>query len=148
MIEVKIVQTAEAIGLPLPAYSTGGAAGMDLRTCHDFTLLPGARTVASTGLIIQIPPGFEGQVRPRSGIAKSHGIGMINSPGTIDCDYRGVVGIILVNHSRETFHAMRGDRVAQIVFAPVVTATLSVVDAESLSSSDRSAGGFGHTGTS
>jgi dUTP pyrophosphatase len=133
-------------GPPLepPRYETEGAAGLDLRADEAFALAPGERRVVPTGLALEIPPGHEGQVRPRSGLAARHGVAMVNAPGTIDSDYRGEVKVILVNLGREPVAFARGDRIAQLVVAPVVRADLEVVD--DLSASGRGAGGFGSTG--
>jgi dUTP diphosphatase len=130
--------------LELPRYETPGAAGLDLRADEAATLAPGERRLVPTGLAIEIPPGYEGQVRPRSGLALRHGIGMVNAPGTIDSDYRGEVGVLLVNHGQAPVAFSRGDRIAQLVVAPVVRAELVVADA--LSDSGRGGGGFGSTG--
>ncbi len=130
--------------LDLPRYETADAAGMDLRADEPFALAPGERRLVPTGLALEIPPGFEGQVRPRSGLAVRHGIALVNAPGTIDADYRGEVGVILVNLGGERFEVKRGERIAQLVVAPVTRATLEVVD--DLGATDRGAGGFGSTG--
>ena len=130
--------------IPLPSYATSGSAGLDLRADVDVELQPGARKLVPTGISIALPPGFEGQVRPRSGLALKHGLTCLNSPGTIDSDYRGEVGVILVNHGQETVKLLRGDRIAQLVVAEVLQAELVVV--EELSSTARGEGGFGHTG--
>lgn len=132
--------------LPLPAYATSGSAGMDLLAAveADVILQPGERKLVSTGLRMAIPEGFEAQVRPRSGLALRHGVSMVNTPGTIDSDYRGVVQVILINHGGEPFVIRRGDRIAQLVIAPVVRADLAEV--ECLPDTARSDGGFGHTG--
>ncbi|MBI5067027.1 MAG: dUTP diphosphatase [Deltaproteobacteria bacterium] len=130
--------------LDLPRYETPGAAGLDLRADEDFALAPGERRLVPTGLSLEIPAGHEGQVRPRSGLAARHGVGLVNAPGTIDSDYRGEVMVILVNHGREPFQARRGDRIAQLVIAPVVQ--VEVRAAEELAASDRGQGGFGSTG--
>lgn len=132
--------------LPLPEYATSGSAGMDLLAAldADIVLQPGERTLVSTGLRMAIPEGFEAQVRPRSGLALRHGVSMVNTPGTIDSDYRGVVQVILINHGGEPFVIRRGDRIAQLVIAPVVRADL--VEVECLPDTARSDGGFGHTG--
>jgi dUTP pyrophosphatase len=133
-------------GPPLepPRYETDGAAGLDLRADEGFHLAPGERRVVPTGLALEIPPGHEGQVRPRSGLAARHGVAMVNAPGTIDSDYRGEVKVILVNLGREPVTFARGDRIAQLVVAPVARAVLEVV--EDLSDTGRGAGGFGSTG--
>jgi dUTP pyrophosphatase len=130
--------------LDLPRYETAGAAGLDLRADEPVTLAPGERRLVPTGLALELPAGFEGQVRPRSGLAVRHGVGMVNAPGTIDSDYRGEVGVVLVNHGQAPVSFARGDRIAQLVIAPVVQAELELV--EELSQSDRGAGGFGSTG--
>ena len=130
----------------LPAYETSGAAGMDLRANLPETLFlqPGARALVPTGLRIEIPSGFEAQIRPRSGLALKHGVTLVNAPGTIDSDYRGPLGVILINHGEAVFEVRHGERIAQIVFAPVVQARWDL--AENLSRTDRGAGGFGSTG--
>lgn len=141
-IRVKRVRaTAE-----LPRYQTSGAAGMDLHAAVDapVTLAPGARVLVPTGLAFAIPNGWEGQVRPRSGLAAKHGITVLNAPGTIDSDFRGEVGVVLVNHGQEPFVIACGERIAQIVFAPYAQATLEEVDA--LDETERGAGGYGSTG--
>ncbi len=130
--------------LELPRYETAGSAGLDLRADEPVALAPGERRLVPTGLAVEIPPGHEGQVRPRSGLALRLGVGMVNAPGTIDSDYRGEVGVILVNHGREPVAFARGERIAQLVIAPVVRAELVLVD--ELAGSDRGAGGFGSTG--
>jgi dUTP pyrophosphatase len=133
-------------GPPLepPRHETEGAAGLDLRADEPFTLAPGERRAVPTGLALEIPPGHEGQVRPRSGLAARHGIALVNAPGTIDADYRGEVKVILVNLGREPVAFARGDRIAQLVIAPVVRADLVLVD--DLSATGRGDGGFGSTG--
>ena len=130
--------------LDLPGYQTEGAAGLDLRADEACTLAPGERRLVPTGLAVELPPGHEGQVRPRSGLAARHGIGMVNAPGTIDHDYRGEVGVLLVNLGQEPFQVRRGDRIAQLVVAPVVRVEVQLVDA--LSDTGRGGGGFGSTG--
>ena len=134
--------------LPLPAYETAQAAGMDLRAAvpedEPLTLRPGSRFPVPTGLAFALPPGFEGQVRPRSGLAFKAGITCLNSPGTVDADYRGEVKVILINHGAEDFTIRRGDRIAQLVIAPVVQARWAEV--ASLDETARGAGGFGSTG--
>jgi dUTP pyrophosphatase len=130
--------------LDLPRYETGGSAGLDLRADEPVALAPGERKLVPTGLSVEIPLGFEGQVRPRSGLALRLGVGMVNAPGTVDSDYRGEVGVILVNHGREPVSFARGERIAQLVIAPVARAELVLVD--ELGGSDRGAGGFGSTG--
>jgi dUTP pyrophosphatase len=130
--------------LPLPGYATAGAAGMDVVAAEDVDLAPGARHAVATGLAVAIPEGFEIQVRPRSGLALKHGISVPNTPGTIDSDYRGEVKVILINHGAENFSVRRGDRVAQLVLAPVTHA--SWLEVETLDDTARGAGGFGSTG--
>jgi len=132
--------------LPLPAYETAHAAGMDLRAAVEapLTLEPGARALVPTGLHLALPPGTEAQVRPRSGLALRHGLSMVNTPGTIDADYRGEVCVLLINHGAAPYTVQRGERIGQLVVAPVLRATLDVVD--TLDTTPRGAGGFGHTG--
>ena len=130
--------------LDLPRYETAGAAGMDLRADEPFSLAPGERRLVPTGLALELPPGHEGQVRPRSGLAVRHGIALVNAPGTIDSDYRGEVQVVLVNLGQAPVTFARGDRIAQLVVAPVTRVALEVVD--DLSATDRGAGGFGSTG--
>ncbi len=143
-----VVQLAHAEGLPLPAYETPLAAGMDLRAAvaedQPLTLKPMARAMVPTGLAFAVPAGFEAQVRPRSGLAAKAGITCLNTPGTIDADYRGEVKVILINLGEEDFVIRRGDRIAQLVIAPVASATWQSV--ESLDETARGAGGFGSTG--
>ncbi|MBI1404787.1 MAG: dUTP diphosphatase [Caulobacter sp.] len=145
---IDVVQLAHAQGLPLPAYETSGAAGMDLRAAvpdeAEITLAPMARAMVPTGLSFAVPNGFEAQVRPRSGLAAKAGITCLNTPGTIDADYRGEVKVILINLGEEDFVIRRGDRIAQLVIAPVVQAQWAVVD--TLDKTTRGAGGFGSTG--
>lgn len=140
-IEVEVMLSSEAV---LPAYQTAEAAGMDLCTTIDFALEPLERMLVPTGIRIALPAGYEAQVRPRSGLALKHGISMVNSPGTIDSDYRGEIGVLLVNLGQNRVAFNRGDRVAQLVIAPVVRADLKVVT--ELPSSERGGGGFGSTG--
>ena len=130
----------------LPQYMTTHAAGMDLCAALDEVVIlkPGERIIIPTGIAIAIPDGFEGQVRPRSGLAIRQGITMLNSPGTIDADYRGEIGVIAINHGSEAATFIHGDRIAQLIIAPVVRVGLQIVD--ELSETDRGAGGFGHTG--
>jgi dUTP pyrophosphatase len=123
---------------------TDGAAGLDLRADEAVSLAPGEHRLVPTGLAVEIPHGHEGQVRPRSGLALRHGVGMVNAPGTVDSDYRGEVGVILVNWGREPVHLDRGERIAQLVVAPVTRA--EIVVAEALGESGRGDGGFGSTG--
>lgn len=141
-VMVKVLPHGE--GLPLPAYATEGAAGMDVVSAEDVTIAPGARHAVATGLAVAIPPGFEIQVRPRSGLALKHGISVPNTPGTIDSDYRGELKVILINLGAEAFAIRRGDRVAQLVLAPVTRA--SWLRVEELDETARGEGGFGSTG--
>ncbi|MDB5427449.1 MAG: dUTP diphosphatase [Phenylobacterium sp.] len=145
---VPILRLPHGEGLPLPAYETGQAAGMDLRAAvpedEPFVLRPGSRHPIPTGLAFALPPGFEGQVRPRSGLAVKHGVTCLNTPGTVDADYRGEVKVILINLGEEDFVIRRGERIAQLVIAPVVQAVWSEV--ASLDETARGAGGFGSTG--
>ena len=145
---VPIVRLPHAQGLPLPAYETAQAAGMDLRAAvpedAPLTLRPGSRFAVPTGLAIALPEGFEGQVRPRSGLAFKHGVTCLNSPGTIDADYRGEVKVILINHGAEDFVIRRGERIGQLVVAPVVQARWAEV--ADLDETARGVGGFGSTG--
>ncbi|OBQ67711.1 dUTP diphosphatase [Mesorhizobium erdmanii] len=146
---VGFVRLPHAEGLPLPAYESAGAAGMDLRAAvpddRPLLILPGKRALVPTGLILEIPEGMEGQVRPRSGLAFKHGLTVLNSPGTVDSDYRGEVKVLLINHGDEDFAVTRGMRIAQIVFAAV---TQAAVEERSLAGGTaRGAGGFGSTGT-
>lgn len=130
----------------MPGYMTEGSAGMDLCACVDETVVlqPGERRLVPTGLALEIPPGYEGQVRPRSGRALREGLGMVNAPGTIDSDYRGEVGVILVNLGQDPIRIANGERIAQLVIAPV--ARLEIEVAQQLSTTSRGDGGFGHTG--
>jgi len=141
---VPIKQLPHFVGLELPAYATAGAVGMDVLAAEDVKLAAGARYAVATGLAMAIPAGFEIQVRPRSGLALKHGISVPNAPGTIDSDYRGELKIILINHGTEAFTISRGDRIAQLVLAPVTQASWLVVD--ELDETMRGAGGFGSTG--
>ncbi|MES1203940.1 MAG: dUTP diphosphatase [Pseudomonadota bacterium] len=145
---VRIRRLPHAEGLTLPAYETAQAAGMDLRAAvaenEPMTLAPGARAMVPTGLTMALPDGYEAQVRPRSGLAAKHGITCLNTPGTIDADYRGEVKVILINLGAEPFVIKRGERIAQMVIAPVTRATLTEV--ETLDETARGAGGFGSTG--
>jgi len=132
--------------LPAPTYATPGSAGIDLRAAVDSDLIlqPGERKLVPTGMRVAIPEGYEGQIRPRSGLALRNGISLVNSPGTIDSDYRGPVQIILINQGEEPFTVRRGDRIAQLVISPVVRARL--VQSDGLPETARNEGGFGHTG--
>lgn len=143
-VRIAVLRLPHGEGLPLPAYATGGAAGMDVVAAEDLTLAPGARAAVATGFAIAIPPGYEVQVRPRSGLALKHGVTCLNTPGTIDSDYRGEVKVILANLGSEPFAIARGERIAQLVPAPVLAATLEEVAA--LDETTRGAGGFGSTG--
>jgi len=145
-ITLKIKRLPSGEGMPLPEYHTEHAAGMDLMAAvdNDLVLPPGRRALVPTGISIELPDGFEAQVRPRSGLALKYGISLVNSPGTIDADYRGEIGVILVNLGDKDFTVRRGDRIAQMVVARVVHA--EPVEAERLSDTGRSGGGFGHTG--
>ena len=144
MTKIGIQRLANGEGLPLPAYETEGAAGMDLRAAEAMTLTPGTRCLMPTGIAIALPQGFEAQVRPRSGLAVKHGVTVLNSPGTIDCDYRGEVKVPLINHGQEDFVIARGDRIAQMVIAPVTRITWT--ELETLDETARGAGGFGSSG--
>lgn len=143
-IKVEVKRLPHGAGLPLPAYATTGAAGMDVVSAESVTLAPGARHAVATGLALAIPQGYEVQVRPRSGLALKHGITVPNTPGTIDSDYRGELKVILINHGAEPFVIQRGDRVAQLVLAPVVQAAWDEV--AELDATTRGEGGFGSTG--
>ena len=143
-VAVRIRRLPHGEGLALPAYATGGAAGMDVLAAEEVTLAPGARHAVATGLALAIPAGYEIQVRPRSGLALKHGISVPNTPGTIDSDYRGELKVILINHGTEAFAIHRGDRVAQLVLAPVVQAAWE--QAAELDDTERGTGGFGSTG--
>lgn len=144
MIRIAITRLAHGEGLPLPAYASVGAAGLDVVSAEDIVLQPGQRHAVATGFAIAIPPGHEVQVRPRSGLALKHGITCLNTPGTIDEDYRGEVKIILANLGLEPFEVRRGERIAQLVPAMVTKAEFNEV--ESLDETHRGAGGFGSTG--
>jgi dUTP pyrophosphatase len=143
-ISVELKRLPHGAGLPLPAYATSGAAGMDVVSAEEVTIAPGARHAVATGLAVAIPEGYEIQVRPRSGLALKHGITVPNTPGTIDSDYRGELKVILINLGAEPFAIQRGDRVAQLVLAPVVQAAWDEV--EELGATERGEGGFGSTG--
>ena len=143
-IAVQLKRLPHGEGLALPAYATDGAAGMDVLAAEDATIAPGQRHAVATGLSVAIAAGYEIQVRPRSGLALKHGITVPNTPGTIDSDYRGELKVILINHGAEDFAIARGDRVAQLVLAPVTQATWDEVD--KLDDTARGAGGFGSTG--
>lgn len=145
---MRLMRLPHSEGLPLPAYETEQAAGMDLRAAvpedEPITLAPGQRAAIPTGLAMALPPGFEAQVRPRSGLAFKFGLSMVNAPGTIDADYRGEMKVLLINHGQEPFVVRRGERIAQLVIAPVIQAGWQEVS--SLDETERGAGGFGHTG--
>jgi dUTP pyrophosphatase len=143
-VAVRIKRLPHGEGLSLPAYATQGAAGMDVLAAEDVTLPPGGRHAVATGFSVAIPAGYEIQVRPRSGLALKHGISVPNTPGTIDSDYRGELKVILINHSGEPFDVARGDRIAQLVLAPVTLAEWQEV--AELDDTARGAGGFGSTG--
>ena len=145
-MKVDIMQLAHGIDLPLPSYATAGAAGLDLRSAEALTLKPNARALVATGIAIALPENFEAQVRPRSGLAVKHGVTVLNSPGTIDCDYRGEIKVPLINHGAEDFVIARGDRIAQMIIAPVIQVQLHEV--ASLNETNRAAGGFGSSGKS
>jgi dUTP pyrophosphatase len=144
MMRVEIKRLPGSEGMPLPAYETEGAAGMDLRAAEAMTLKPGARCLMPTGLSIALPQGFEAQVRPRSGLAVKHGVTVLNSPGTIDSDYRGEIKVPLINHGQEDFLIARGDRIAQMVIAPVTR--IGWTEVEALDDTARGSGGFGSSG--
>lgn len=145
-VAVQVKRLPHGEGLDLPRYATSGAAGMDILSAEDVTLAPGARHAVATGLAVAIPTGYEVQVRPRSGLALKHGISVPNTPGTIDSDYRGELKVIMINHGAEDFPIQRGDRVAQLVLAPVTQAAWDEVS--ELDDTERGAGGFGSTGGS
>jgi dUTP pyrophosphatase len=144
-LEVLITRLPESEGLELPSYQTDGSAGMDVRAAEDRVLQPGETALIPTGFLIAVPPGYEAQMRPRSGLALKHGITLPNSPGTIDSDYRGPVGVILTNLGHEPFFIHRGDRIAQMVITKVERAVWKEV--ESLDETARGDGGFGSSGT-
>jgi dUTP pyrophosphatase len=147
-VKVDIRQLPHGEGLALPAYQSADAAGLDLLAAvpeeTPLILAPGQRALVPTGLLIALPPGYEAQVRPRSGLAATQGVTVLNAPGTIDADYRGEIGVLLINHGDAPFPIRRGERIAQMVIAQVTRAEL--VCAVSLSATDRGAGGFGSTG--
>jgi dUTP pyrophosphatase len=148
MIHIQIKRLASGKDLPLPARATNGAAGFDLSAAledgNDVILPPGGRVLLPTGFAIEIPEGYEGQVRPRSGLALRHGVTVLNSPGTIDSDYRGEIGVVLINHGSEPYRVQRGMRIAQLVIGPLVA--VSVEEFASLGVTGRESGGFGSTG--
>jgi dUTP pyrophosphatase len=143
-VSVRIRRLPHGEGLAFPAYASAGAAGMDVLSAEDVTLPAGGRHAVATGLAMAIPDGFEIQVRPRSGLALKHGISLPNTPGTIDSDYRGELKIIMINHGSDEFAIRRGDRIAQLVLAPVVRGAW--IEADDLDETARGAGGFGSTG--
>lgn len=145
-MQVQFKKLAHAINLPLPSYESNSAAGMDIRAAlsEPVILQPGERSLIPTGLQMALPHGYEAQIRPRSGLAIRNGITMLNSPGTIDADYRGELKVIVINHSNEAFTVNHGDRIAQMVIAPIVQ--LTVIETNELDETDRGAGGFGSTG--
>jgi dUTP pyrophosphatase len=148
VVRIDIRQLPHGDGLALPAYQSDHAAGLDLLAAvpeaSPVILSPGQRALVPTGLMIALPPGFEAQIRPRSGLASKHGITVLNSPGTVDADYRGELGVLLINHGDAPFPIRRGERIAQMVIASVVRAEL--IPVAELSATDRGAGGFGSTG--
>jgi dUTP pyrophosphatase len=147
-VKVDIRQLPHGEGLALPAYQSAHAAGLDLLAAvpadTPMILAPGRHALVPTGLTIALPPGYEAQVRPRSGLAARHGVTVLNAPGTVDADYRGEIGVLLINHGDAPFPIRRGERIAQMVIAPVIQVEL--VPAASLSSTDRGSDGFGSTG--
>ena len=147
-VNVDIIALPHAADIPLPEYATADSAGMDLRaaTTETITLKPGERKLIPTGIAIALPPGFEAQVRPRSGLALKFGIGMVNAPGTIDADYRGEIGVLLINYGHDDFVINRGDRIAHLVIASYTR--VSWVRQDVLDETERGRGGFGHTGKS
>ncbi len=146
MVRVRIRRLPHALGLPLPGYATAGAAGADLCAAVEGPLVvgPGERVAVATGLVLELPTGYEAQVRPRSGLALSQGVTVVNAPGTIDADYRGEVRVLLVNLGSEPVTIKRGDRIAQLVVAPVTRVAFE--EAGRLEVTDRGTGGFGSTG--
>ena len=145
-IPIKIKRLDDTTDLPLPSYESEGSSGMDIRASVTAPVLlnPGEIRLIPTGLAVSVPRGYEAQIRPRSGLALKHGIGMVNSPGTIDSDYRGEIGIIVINWGRKPFTIRRGDRIAQMIIKKVYFARLEIV--EELDETKRNTGGFGHTG--
>lgn len=144
ILKVQVKRLPGAEGLPLPQYMSPGAAGVDLSSAQTLEIKPGERVLVPTGMSMALPPGYEAQVRPRSGLAIRHGVTVLNAPGTIDSDYRGEICVILVNFGQKPYQIQRGDRIAQMVVAPVVQVTFE--ESAELPSSRREAGGFGHTG--
>ncbi len=147
-MKIEIKQLQNFGELQMPAYESDLAAGVDLRAAIDqntpIVLQAGERALIATGLAMALPPGYEAQIRPRSGLAYKHGISVVNTPGTVDADYRGEVKILLINHGQKPFSINRGDRIAQMIIAPVTQAVFNVVD--TLSETKRGAGGYGSTG--
>lgn len=143
-LAIALKRLDHGIGLPLPAYATDHAAGLDIVSAEDVTIAPGGRHAVATGFAVAIPPGYEIQVRPRSGLAFKHGVTVLNAPGTIDADYRGEVKVLLINHGDAPFAIARGDRIAQLVPAAVTRAAFDEVDV--LDDTARGTGGFGSTG--
>ena len=143
-VDIAVKRLDHAGDLPLPSYETSGSAGMDIRAAEELNIAPGKRALAGTGFAFAIPTGYEIQVRPRSGLALKKGISIPNTPGTIDSDYRGELKVILINHGEDEFVIQRGDRIAQIVVAPVQRGNL--VEVEDLDETQRGSGGFGSTG--
>ena len=145
-VKISIKKKKDCEDLPLPKYATSGSSGMDL--CADVegevTILPGEIKLISSGIYLSIPLGFEAEIRPRSGLALKHGISLVNTPGTIDSDYRGLLSLIVINHGKESFSIKRGERIAQMVIKEVIRAEIELTD--SLDDTLRSVGGFGHTG--
>ena len=146
IVAVKILREGRAKEFPLPEYATASAAGADLRSVEDILLLPGERTSVGTGVRIELPEGYEAQIRPRSGLAIRHGVTILNAPGTIDSDYRGEIRVLLVNLGKDPFTIVVGDRVAQLVVAPV--SRVEWCEDDSLGETERGEGGFGSTGKS
>jgi dUTP pyrophosphatase len=146
-VTVKVKRLDENLDVALPSYETEGASGLDLRAAVDreLTLHPGEIRLVPTGLAISLPPGYEAQIRPRSGLALRHGVGMVNSPGTIDSDYRGEIGLVLINWGKIPFVIKRGDRIAQMVVSRVSRA--QILEVERIESTERGEAGFGHSGT-
>ena len=143
-VAVEIVRLANGADIDLPAYASRDASGMDLRAAQDATIAPGEWSLIATGIAIALPPGYEAQVRPRSGLAVKHGVTVLNAPGTIDADYRGEIKVPVINHGKQPFEVARGDRIAQLVIAPVSRAAWA--ERAKLDSTMRGAGGFGSTG--
>lgn len=145
-IPIKIKRLDDCTDLPLPCYESEGSSGMDIRACvkAPVVLDPGKIRLIPTGLAVSIPPGFEAQIRPRSGLALKHGVGMVNAPGTIDSDYRGEIGVIVINWGERPFTIKRGDRIAQMIITRVYKA--DVMEVDRLDTTERGEGGFGHSG--